>query len=131
MGARAALQFYPECSDQLKMILDAATRSGFGGGLVVDFPESTRAKKFFLSIYVGGTPMEMPKALGVGSEKEEADEISYSNRRVERHKRKRKNDKIVKKSRDWIVQKKQKLRDQGKTTRPDTKYTGRRRPKIV
>lgn len=35
--------------------------------------------------------------------------------------------KLVKKSRDWILEKKERRRRQGKTTREDTKYTGRSR----
>ena len=40
-------------------------RSGFGGGLVVDYPHSTKAKKYFLVLYAGfsGAPMSMPKAI--------------------------------------------------------------------
>lgn len=33
---------------QAEMITAAALRVGFGGGLVVDFPNSTRAKKHYL-----------------------------------------------------------------------------------
>mmetsp|Transcript_36080 Transcript_36080/g.89990 ORF Transcript_36080/g.89990 Transcript_36080/m.89990 type:complete len:195 (+) Transcript_36080:105-689(+) len=44
-GARGALQFYPEASASCEMITSAATRCGFGGGIVIDFPDSTRAKK--------------------------------------------------------------------------------------
>lgn len=39
------LQFYPENGEQLEMLTSAALRSGFGGGVVVDFPNSTKAKK--------------------------------------------------------------------------------------
>lgn len=47
-GARAVLQLYPNGPEQAEMITAAALRVGFGGGLVVDFPNSTRAKKHFL-----------------------------------------------------------------------------------
>lgn len=68
-GGRAVLQFYPESGeqvfrgaaevvvktlfDQVEMITSAAMRSGFGGGLVVDFPHSSKAKKHFLVLYAG------------------------------------------------------------------------------
>jgi len=35
--------------------------------------------------------------------------------------------KLVKKSREWILEKKERRRRQGRTTREDTKYTGRSR----
>jgi hypothetical protein len=45
------------------MITMAAMKAGFSGGLVVDYPNSTRAKKFFLTL-MAGPPMEVPKAKG-------------------------------------------------------------------
>eukprot|EP01060_Flectonema_neradi_P021713 TRINITY_DN2959_c1_g1_i1.p2 TRINITY_DN2959_c1_g1~~TRINITY_DN2959_c1_g1_i1.p2 ORF type:complete len:332 (+),score=69.06 TRINITY_DN2959_c1_g1_i1:553-1548(+) len=52
-GAKAVLQFYPANVHQSNMIVHAATRSGFSGGLVVDYPHSTRAKKYFLVLSTG------------------------------------------------------------------------------
>lgn len=52
-GARAVLQFYPETAQQMNMISQAAMKCGFGGGMVVDYPHSTRAKKYFLVLYAG------------------------------------------------------------------------------
>lgn len=43
-----AFQFYPENQDQLEMISNAAVKSGFSGGLVVDYPNSALAKKYYL-----------------------------------------------------------------------------------
>merc|ERR1719150_2864897 len=65
-GARAALQFYPETASQVEMITAAAIRAGFGGGLVVDFPHSAKAKKHFLVIYAGlsgDMPARIPEGL--------------------------------------------------------------------
>ena len=42
------VQVYPEGARQATLLTDAAMRAGFSGGLVVDFPHSTRAKKYFL-----------------------------------------------------------------------------------
>jgi hypothetical protein len=50
-----ALQVYPENSVQAEMMVGAAMKSGFSGGLVVDFPHSTRAKKYYLCLMVGST----------------------------------------------------------------------------
>lgn len=49
-GARAALQFYPENADQVVLITECASRVGFQGGLVVDYPNSSKAKKYYLCL---------------------------------------------------------------------------------
>ncbi|MCO5565660.1 hypothetical protein L7F22_019334 [Adiantum nelumboides] len=61
-GARAALQFYPENDAQVELCMRAATRAGFGGGLVVDYPNSRKARKCFLVLWIGGT-MRIPAGL--------------------------------------------------------------------
>lgn len=45
IGARCCFQFYPDNPEQLDIITNAALENGFTGGLVVDFPHSTKAKK--------------------------------------------------------------------------------------
>lgn len=40
-----------------------AMKAGFYGGVVVDYPNSTKAKKFFLVLMTGGN-VPLPKALG-------------------------------------------------------------------
>ncbi|GFE53031.1 HUSSY-3 like methyltransferase [Babesia ovis] len=123
-GARAAIQFYPENAEQIEMITSAATRCSFGGGLVVDFPESSKAKKYYLCIWAGmtGLPQKMPQALVESDSEEETVPTVGSNQR--RNKRKKKQETI----RQRIINKKQQQRKRGIETRPDTKYTGRPRP---
>lgn len=60
-GARAVLQMYPENAKQAEMLTSAAMRAGFTGGLVVDFPNSAKAKKYFLVLMVGqpAEPMDL------------------------------------------------------------------------
>ena len=53
-GGRAVFQFYPENARQIEMITAQSMRAGFTGGLVVDFPNSTKAKKYFLVLMTGG-----------------------------------------------------------------------------
>ena len=69
-GARAALQIYPESPEQLDLISQTAAACGFGGGLVVDFPNSTKAKKYYLCLMAGVDPAAagatLPRALGGG-----------------------------------------------------------------
>ena len=38
-------QVYPENPDQMELITQQAMRAGFTGGVVVDYPNSTKAKK--------------------------------------------------------------------------------------
>jgi len=66
-SARAVLQFYPENAEQVELITAQATKAGFFGGVVVDFPNSTKAKKMFLVLMTGGA-VPLPKALGTESE---------------------------------------------------------------
>ncbi|EGG24477.1 hypothetical protein DFA_02720 [Cavenderia fasciculata] len=67
-GGKAVLQFYPESSAQIEMITAAALRCGFTGGLLVDYPNSSKAKKYFLVLFTGSTGSQsMPKAKGVDS----------------------------------------------------------------
>lgn len=137
--ARAVFQFYPENSDQIEMITGQAMKAGFYGGLVIDYPNSAKAKKYYLVLMTGGAA-ELPKALGKSISKH----ISFeSNRRslfsgsAEEERRInyiKKRDacrdargKAPKKSRDWILAKKERRRRQGLETRPDTKYTARKR----
>lgn len=119
-SARAVFQFYPENSSQIEMVTAEAMKAGFYGGLVVDFPNSTKAKKFFLVLLTGGAA-PLPKALGTAS-KEESAQFTNKRERYERLK-----GKSIKKSREWILEKKARRRRQGKETRADCKYTGRKR----
>jgi len=118
--ARAVFQFYPENSDQMELVTAQAMKAGFYGGIVVDYPNSTKAKKFFLVLMTGGN-MPMPKALGT---EEDSRGVSYTAKREQARKGKGKS---LKKSREWILEKKERRRKQGKETRPDSKFTGRKR----
>ncbi|XXG47845.1 hypothetical protein AAC387_Pa02g2417 [Persea americana] len=133
-GARAVLQLYPENEAQLEMITASAMRSGFAGGVVVDFPHSTRAKKYFLVLTCGPPSLSsaLPKAKTEDGEScsddsdsdEENKTVSISDRR-----RPRKKQKVNKKGkgREWVVKKKEQMRKKGHSVPPDTKYTARKR----
>ncbi|ELT97074.1 hypothetical protein CAPTEDRAFT_151499 [Capitella teleta] len=123
-GARAVMQMYPENSEQLELITQQAMKAGFSGGLVIDFPNSTKAKKIFLCLFAGGTTQELPQALG--TEDSRQGQISYTDKRE--RVRQIRNSKAPKKSRQWIMEKKERRRKQGRSCRPDTKFTGRKRP---
>lgn len=141
-GARAVLQIYPENAAQLEMISSAAMKSGFSGGLVVDYPHSTRAKKYFLVLSCG--PPSTSTALPKGKEGDEmmtdSDEsgsddgggedttVNVSERQRPAKKQRRGNSKMSVKGRSWIIKKKEQRRHRGYTNVPeDSKYTGRKR----
>ena len=121
-GARAVFQFYPEDSNQVELITRQAMKAGFTGGLVVDFPNSAKAKKVFLVLFTGGVNPVLPKPLTFENEaRTEVSNISS------KHKGKEMRGKPPKKSREWILEKKERRRRQGKDVRQDTIYTGRKR----
>jgi len=123
-GARAVFQFYPENSAQIEMITSQAMKAGFTGGILVDYPNSTKAKKFFLVLMTGGVT-QMPKALGTEAAGEASgSQVSYE---AKRDRIRNSRGKPLKKSRDWILEKKERRRKKGIEVRPDTKYTGRKR----
>jgi hypothetical protein len=71
-GARAALQLYPESEAQLNLITSSALRCGFTGGLVVDFPNSTKAKKYYLCLFAGvNSSTPLPQGLNSGEHRGE------------------------------------------------------------
>lgn len=121
-GARAVFQFYPENNQQLELIQKHAMRAGFYGGVVIDYPNSTRAKKYFLVLMTGGVA-QLPKALG--EEDEQSNQVAYT--RSKREFAKGARGKGMKKSKDWILSKKEKRRQLGEDVRQDSKYTGRKR----
>ncbi|KAJ1184980.1 hypothetical protein NDU88_001776 [Pleurodeles waltl] len=123
-GSRAVLQLYPENSEQLELITAQAMKAGFTGGMVVDYPNSTKAKKFFLCLFAG-TSGVLPKGLGPEcSERQDASHATFTNQRSRFRNAKGKS---VKKSKDWILEKKERRRRQGKEVRADTKFSGRKR----
>lgn len=128
--SRAVLQFYPESDDQVHLALTSAQRAGFGGGLVVDYPNSRKAKKFFLCLMVGQQgekpkKEEIPKGLegeGPMVRNENAREKGKAPRG------KRRNVKDEKGGKEWILKKKELYRKRGKEDVPlDSKYTARKR----
>ncbi|CAD5124425.1 unnamed protein product [Dimorphilus gyrociliatus] len=122
-GGRVAMQFYPENSEQIQLVTTQAMKAGFTGGLVVDYPNSSKAKKMFLCLFAGGAQQELPKGLGT----EESSEASAAFVAGRERTKKLRNQKVLKKSKDWIIAKKERRRRQGKEVRPDSKYTGRKR----
>ncbi|KAG7215600.1 hypothetical protein INR49_022126 [Caranx melampygus] len=130
-GSRAVFQLYPENSEQLSSSTSKARADHItghegrfqwrvGGGL----PNSSKAKKFFLCLFAGVTGV-LPKGLGSEtSDQSVSNQVQYSGQRC---RFKNMKGKSVKKGRDWILEKKERRRRQGREVRADTKYTGRQR----
>jgi hypothetical protein len=178
-GARAALQVYPESTSHLELLTTAAARCGFTGGLVVDFPNSTKAKKYFLCLIAGHMPKartftrgassavssEAPRVIDVDTADDDDVEDGFSasglehseaaleatdglggaltsqgmvvalGKRSSREFGERRRHTAAKRlaegqssRRAWIQRKKEKRLAKGLPTKPDSKYTGRRRP---
>ncbi|KAL6549521.1 hypothetical protein OROHE_008638 [Orobanche hederae] len=139
-GARAVLQVYPENLAQRELILGFAMRAGFSGGIVVDFPHSTKQRKEYLVLTCGPPSLSSAAARGKGEDGEEScfdddgsddgsgDEENKSVHVSDRH-RPRKKQKLNKKvkGREWVLHKKEQLRRKGNTVPLDTKYTARKR----
>jgi len=126
-GARAAIQLYPESAEQLELITSTAMKCGFTGGVVVDFPNSKKAKKIYLCLIAGepDAPMEMPTA----KTDEATGTVGYEQRgkRKKKHHFKHGKQRERVKGRDWVLRKKERMKRQGRDVKRDSKYTGRRR----
>ena len=112
-GGKVVCQFYPSSDKQTDSILSAAKTAGFGGGLVIDNPESKKNKKCYLVLSAGQSETE------INLEGVTMDEV----RSV------KKNSKETQK--DYIMRKKELMRKRGKVVKNDSKFTARkRRPKF-
>jgi len=128
-GGRAVLQFYPETAEQAILISECAAKVGFAGGIVVDYPNSSKAKKHYL-VLTFDRACKTPRGLTDGSLLSETSGVQvdggYSNNQGKS--RRSSSKKGPKKSKDWVIHKKNTQRKKGKDVRPDSKYTARKRP---
>lgn len=107
---------------------------------MVDYPNSTKAKKMFLVLMCGQANVALPQ--GLDGEEGERDHIAMAGReRTAKQKKKKGGGKRFKlcqsnmfivgredvKKKDWIAAKKERRRLQGKKTANDSKYSGRSR----
>jgi len=133
-SARAVLQFYPETAEQAVLISECATAVGFGGGIVVDYPNSAKAKKHYLVLSCDRTcRKQLPR--GFTGEEDAPNHVQVSSssggggggKRIRNGKDQPVRKKKGVKTKEWILHKKETQRKKGKNVRPDTKYTARRR----
>ncbi|GAA5825086.1 hypothetical protein JCM3770_004732 [Rhodotorula araucariae] len=136
-GTRAVFQFYPESDEQVTFIMTQATRAGFGGGLCVDYPNSSKKKKFYLILFagqpiVGGKPQAIAVPEGL---RDEHEQVAFEKKRADAdarkkmHKGGRKGKRGLKEApKDYVLRKKELYRTRGKEGVPrDSKYTARSR----
>ena len=109
------LQFYPETEGQSAMLMAEAKKAGFGGGIVVDFPESKKSRKYYLCLVAGSTSTStFSTPLGLQQETDQ--------------KIKRQKDRTRETRKEFIIRKKELYRKRGKQGVPyDSKYSGRKR----
>jgi 18S rRNA (guanine1575-N7)-methyltransferase len=95
--------------------MSEAKRAGFGGGIVVDYPDSKKARKYYLCLVAGSTEagtFKTPTALN--------EETNKNSKRVRHNKNETR--------KEFIVRKKELYRKRGKEGVPyDSKYSGRKR----
>ena len=119
-GAKAVFQFYP-AENQSELIVSSAMKAGFTGGIVVDYPNSAKAKKYYLVLfagYSGGSGPALPQGL------QDEQSVAYSRQRI------RDNRSVGRrpvKDKDWVLRKKELARIRGRQTANDSKYTARKR----
>ncbi|XP_058728860.1 18S rRNA (guanine-N(7))-methyltransferase RID2-like [Vicia villosa] len=135
-GAKAVFQVYPENNDQRELIMNAAMHAGFAGGIVVDFPHSSKKRKEFLVLACGQVSTYASLSEGKNEdenqlsddESDSEDEENQTVRNFDRHRhlKRQKNNKSGK-GKEWILRKKDQMRRRGNKVPQDTKYTGRKR----
>jgi 18S rRNA (guanine1575-N7)-methyltransferase len=134
-GGRAVLQFYPETAEQAILISETATACGFTGGIVVDYPNSAKAKKHYLVLSFDRSNAQKKGAIDASQQhklQQQGNHVQVENTTTLVQNRDRKAKVIRKnkgiKTKEWILHKKETDRNRGKVVRPDTKYTARKRP---
>lgn len=133
-GGRAVLQFYPETAEQAILISECAAKVGFAGGIVVDYPNSAKAKKHYLVLSFDRSykaPQGLTGAEGAlqskGGVTVNATHSKFVDKYGNKKAPKKKKNKFTGKTKEWIVHKKDVQRKKGKETKSDSKYTGRKR----
>jgi len=100
--------------------------------VVVDYPNSNKARKVFLVLFVGGgggTKQQVPE--GLEGEECEDGKARFERRRKRECKREKGKKRKSVKDKDWILKKKDLYRQRGKEGVPrDSKFTGRKRKAV-
>jgi len=144
-NARAVLQFYPDSPEQALLIAQSASKCGFAGGIVIDYPNSTRAKKYYLCLSFERT-YKVPKAIGIDSSNDKVEIVLRDSKCEDQciilflrteylificrpHSTRAAASSSNIRDKDWIKRKKERMRKQGKEVKSDSKFSGRKRPR--
>ncbi|CAH6722964.1 18S rRNA (guanine(1575)-N(7))-methyltransferase [[Candida] jaroonii] len=111
-GGKFVAQFYPKDQGQIDDILSAAKVSGFGGGLIIDEPDSKRNKKHYLVLSAG---------ISDRSVNLEGAEMEVSAKKDKRKLKK------LESRKSFINRKKETMRKRGRVVANDSKFTARKR----
>lgn len=114
-GGKFVAQFYPMNDAQTESILGAAKVAGFGGGLLVDDPESKSKKKHYLVLTAGMSERSV-NLQGAEMATQEAG-----------HNRTAKNRRQMELRKEYINRKKETMRRRGRKVALDSKFTARKR----
>lgn len=114
-GGKFVAQFYPMNDAQTEQLLDAAKVAGFGGGLIIDEPESKRNKKYYLVLVAG----QSERSINLAGAQMDAPDA--------KKKLTRKQMKKLESTKDYINRKKETMRRRGRKVAHDSKFTARRR----
>ncbi|CUM64017.1 uncharacterized protein PRCAT00001605001 [Priceomyces carsonii] len=114
-GGKFVAQFYPMNDEQTESILGAAKVAGFGGGLIIDDPESKRHKKYYLVLTAGQASRNVNLT---GAEMELALPSKRLNKKLL---------KSMESKKEYIKRKKETMRRRGKRAANDSRFTGRKR----
>lgn len=105
--SRAVFQFYPSSDDQIQLITSTAQKAGFGGGLVIDYPNSNKARKVFLCLLVGGGGGQQQIPKGLEGDSTEVDGVKFERRRDREQGKTKDGKRKSVKDKDWILKKKE------------------------
>lgn len=113
-GGKFVAQFYPLDDNQIQSIQGAARVAGFGGGLVIDDPESHRNKKYYL-VLTAGQSERMVNLSGI-----EMEESLFNKKNKQKKKQ-------LESKKDFVARKKDMMKNRGKKVTNDSKFTARKR----
>ncbi|KAI5964288.1 BUD23 [Candida pseudojiufengensis] len=114
-GGKFVAQFYPINDSQIESIMSSAKLAGFGGGLIIDEPESKKNKKYYLVLTAGITE----RSINLKGAEMEIHEDTKDNKRKKR--------KLMESRKEFINRKKETMRRRGRIVAEDSKFTGRKR----
>lgn len=124
-GARAVFQFYPETEQSMSIITSLAKKCGFSGGIVIDCPDTKKAKKYYLVLQVGGGTNMIISMQGIESNENSTGAISSTSKQSSKLSKIKKSE--IKGTKEWILRKKERYRKYKDNVPRDSKFTARKR----